>query len=283
MITIVADTTSSIPTEVAEQMGIPYLPQIIILGEKTYRDDYELNSQTLLQWMKNSPTLPKTAAPPPLLYHPIFEKYSDTGDTIIVLVPSAELSGTFRSAQVATEEFPGRDIRVIDTQSVGSPLAMMVFEAYQWARQGVDPDTIVTRVQAMSRRQKIYFVVDTLENLHKGGRIGGAKMLMGSLLQMKPILQLTSGRIEPFENQRTKRKAIARLLELVVCDCPHNDDSLVTIMHNSAESEAAELADKLKASLGVAEIKVYDIPPAILVHAGPGVIAVGFFTEMSAS
>lgn len=279
MITIIADTTSSIPTQVAEQMGIPYLPQIIVFGDKTYRDDHEMDSKMLIQRMRESTSLPKTAAPPPALYHPIFEKYASTGNTAIVLVPSADLSGTFRSAEVAAGDFSGSDIRIIDTRSVGSALSAIVFEAHKWVQEGLDADEIVARVKQMIERQRIYFVVDTLEYLYKGGRIGGAKMLMGSLLQMKPILQLVNGRTEPFENQRTKRRAVARILELVSLDCPHNDNSFVAIMHGDVQEEATELAENLKSVLGVTEVKIYDLPPAILVHAGPGVIAVSYFVE----
>jgi len=279
MITIIADTTSGIPPQVAEQMGIPYLPQIIVFGDQTYRDDYEMDAKTLIQRMRESTILPKSTAPPPALYHPIFEKYASAGNTAIVLVPSADLSGTFRSAQVAVGDFPGCDIRVIDTRSVGSALSAIVFEAHKWAQEGLDADTIVARVKQMIERQKIYFVVDTLESLYKGGRIGGAKMLMGSLLQMKPILQLIDGRTEPFENQRTKRKAVARMVELVSYDCPHNDNSFVAIMHGDAEAEAIELAENLKSVLGVTMVKIYDLSPVVLVHSGPGVIAVSYFVE----
>lgn len=281
MITIVADTTSSIPVPLAESMGIPYVPQIIIFGDETFRDDHELDSKTFIQRLRTSPSLPKTAAPPPALYNPIYENYAADGNTVIVLAPSAEVSGTFRSAEVAAADFPGKDIRVVDTRTIGSGLGSIVFQAVEWAKAGLDADTIVARVGDLSRRQKVLFIVDTLEYLHKGGRIGGAKMLVGSLLQVKPILQLINGRIEPLESQRTKRKAVARIKELVSAECPRNEGAMLTVMHGDAEAEALELADELKQNLGLSEIKIYDLPPAVLVHSGPGVLAVSFFTQSS--
>ncbi len=199
MVTIVADTTSSIPVAQAEELGIPYIPQIIVFGNETYRDDTEMDSQTFLKRLRESTSLPKTAAPPPAFYHPIYEKYTQDGNTVIVLTPSAEVSGTYRSAEVAAADFPGRDIRIVDTRTIGSGLASIVLEAHRWAKEGLDADTIIERVKDMSRRERVYFVVDTLEYLYKGGRIGGAKMLVGSLLQVKPILQFKNGRTEPVE------------------------------------------------------------------------------------
>ncbi len=279
MITIVADTTSSIPVPQASELGIPYIPQIIIFGDQTYRDDTEMDSKTFLTRLREATILPKTAAPPPALYNPVYEKFTQNGDTVIVLTPSADLSGTYRSAEVAAAEFPGRDIRIVDTRSIGAGLASMVLQAHQWAKEGMDADTIVKRVQDLSSRERVYFVVDTLEYLYKGGRIGGAKMLVGSILQVKPILQLKNGRTEPVESQRTKKRAMARLKELVYAECPKNEGALLSIMHGDVPDEAQILANEFKTQLGLSSLPIYDLPPAILVHAGPGVIAVSFFTQ----
>lgn len=278
MVKIVTDTLSSIPLQVAEEHGIPMLPQIIIFGEESYRDDTEMDTDTFLERLRTSPILPKTAAPPPALYTPIFEQLVSEGHTVICLHPSTELSGTVRSATVAAQDFPAADIRIVDTRTVGSLLAEMVFLADQWARDGVDADTIVARVHDLMARQRIYFVVDTLEYLHKGGRIGGAKALVGGMLQVKPILTLRDGRVEPLEQQRTKRRALARLRELVLDECPSSADAHLCVMHADAEAEAQSLADEFAAALGLSQVPVYLVPPAIVVHGGPGVLAAAFFT-----
>ncbi len=281
MVTLVSDTSSSIPVAEAERLGIPYIPQIIVFGEQTYRDDTEMDTATFLIRLRESVALPKTAAPPPALYQPVYEKYGQKGDTIIVLTPSAELSGTFRSATIAAQDFPEADIRIIDTLTVGSGLATLVLMTHEWILAGMDPDTIVKKVQDYIKLQKVYFVVDTLTYLFKGGRIGGAKMLFGSLLQVKPILELRNGRTEAAESQRTKKRAIARLKELVYVDCARSEDPHLCIMHGDVESEARELAEEFKAALGIDSVGIYNLPPAVLVHAGPGVIAVTYFQENS--
>ena len=275
---IVTDTTSGLTPEVAEAHDIVLMPQIVIFGEESYRDDTELDTPTFLQKLRASPTLPKTAAPPPALFIPVFERLAAEGYTIICLHPSTELSGTVRSAVVASHDFPNADIRVIDTRTIAAPLATMALLAARWAREGVDPDTIVDRVHDLMARQRVYFVVDTLEYLHKGGRIGGAKALLGSVLQIKPILTLKDGRVEPFEQQRTKRRALARLRELVLTECPRSDEAHLCVMHADAEAEAERLASDFAAALGLSNVPIYELPPAIVVHAGPGVLATSFFT-----
>ena len=187
------------------------------------------------------------------------------------------MSGTVRSANVAAQDFPNADIRVIDTRCIAGLLGEMVLLAAQWAREGVDADTIVARVQDLMARQRTYFVVDTLEYLHKGGRIGGAKALLGGVLNVKPILTLQDGRVEPLEQQRTSRRARARLRELVLEQCPRTPEAHLCAMHAGAEAEAQSLAADLAAAIGVPEIPIYKVPPAIVVHAGPGVLVAGFF------
>ena len=278
MIKIITDTTSGLPLELAQAHDIPVLPQIIIFGEETYRDDTEMDTRMFLQKLRASPTLPKTAAPPPALYNPIFERLLAEGyRTIICLHPSSELSGTVRSALTAAQDFPGADIRVVDTRTIAAPLATVVLLAARWAREGVDADTIIARVQDMLARQRVYFVVDTLEYLHRGGRIGGAQALLGGLLQVKPILTLRDGRVEPFEQQRTQKRALARLRELVLEECPPTPESYLAVMHADAEATARELAADFSAQLGIPDIPIYELPPAIVTHAGPGVLAVSYF------
>lgn len=279
MVKIISDTTSGITPEEASRLGIGFLPQIIIFGEETYRDDIEINTETFLKKLRASSLLPKTAAPPPELYKPIYEELVKKGEAAIVICPSAELSGTFRSATIATQDFADLKIRIIDSRSIAGGLATLVLQAVAWAKEGMDCDTIAERVIELAARETVYYVVDTLEYLHKGGRIGGAAALVGGILQVKPILTLKNGRAEPLDKQRTKQRAIARLEELIHETYPHGKNGYLSVMHGDAPSEAEKLAATLNSALGIAEIPVYHLPPAILVHAGPGVLGVSFFRQ----
>ena len=281
MVHIVSDTTSGLPLDVAAEHGVTMVPQIIVFGEETYRDDTEMDTEAFLAKLRSSEELPKTAAPPPALYEPIFEELAAGGDTVICLHPSTDLSGTVRSATVAAQDFPEADIRVVDTRAIAASLATMVLLAAEWAREGVDADTIIERVEDLVARQKVYFVVDTLEYLHRGGRIGGAKALLGGLLQIKPILTLEDGLVDALEQQRTHKRAVARLRELVVEGegQPGHPDAHLAVMHVDAEDEARELAAYFAGALGrpPEQIPVYLLPPAIVVHGGPGILGAAYF------
>ncbi len=279
MVIIFADTTSSIKVDEAKELGIEYFPQIIIFGDKSYRDDYEIDSHTFIRKLTSSSALPKTAAPPPGLYNPLIEKHLSQGNSIIVLTPSSKVSGTYRSAEVAKQDFPDADIQVIDTSSIGASLASIVKMANQYAKDGLSANEIVEKVENLKNREKNLFVVDTLEYLYKGGRIGGAKMLFGSLLQVKPLLCLKNGQVEPVESQRTSKKAISRLKELVLDDCSKNGCSMFSIQHGAAQEAAEKLASEFKKLLNLDEILIYDLPPAFLTHSGPGVLGVSYFVD----
>lgn len=277
MIKIIADTTSTILPADAQKLGIFYLPQIIVFGDKTYRDDNEITSKEFLVKLAASSSLPKTAAPPPALYTPIFDEIAKNKDTGVVVCPSSKVSGTYRSAVVAAQDFPDADIRIVDTEVIGPALGTLVMKALEWSKSGEDPEVIVDRLSSMGKKVKIYFYVDTLEYLHKGGRIGTAAALVGSLLQVKPILLFKDGQVNQFETQRTKKKALARIIELVQNECPPDNESHLAILEADAMDDAMELRNKFMDILNIKDIRIADLPPAIIVHAGPGVLAASFF------
>lgn len=279
MIKIVADTTSTITVEDAKGLGINLLPQIIIFGEKEYRDDTEITSQEFLVKLKSSPALPKTAAPSPALYAPIFQEILSAGDTVLVLCPSAKVSGTFRSATVAAQDFPDAAIKVVDTGIIGPALGWIVRFALTLSQTNISADELISQIIKKSQSLKIYFYVDTLEYLYKGGRIGGAKALLGSVLQIKPILLFKDGQVNPFESQRSKKKAFARIIELVKNECPSTSESNLSIFQADAMQDALFFRNELIEKVGVSEVPISNLPPAIVVHAGPGVVAVSFFTS----
>ncbi len=277
MISLVADTTCGLPIETLYNLGIEVLPQLIIFGNETYRDDTEIDTDTFLSKLRSASVMPKTAAPPPALYHPIYEKLLAKGDTILVLTPSGDVSGTVRSAEVAAQDFPGADIRIIDTRTVAGGLGSILLKAHQLIRDGIDADTVEAYVKNMAARETLYFVVDTLEYLYKGGRIGGAQALFGSLLQIKPILTLKDGKVQSFETERTKRRALARVEDLVMKECPCIPEAYLTVSHCGAYDEAIEFADFFKRTMNFSEVPIYLVPPAIVVHGGPKIIEVSFF------
>jgi DegV family protein with EDD domain len=279
MTVIVADTTCGLPRDLLAQRGIPLIPQVVMFGEEAYHDDKELDTATFLQKLKASPTLPKTAAPEPPLYYPVFKEAQAKGESVVVIAPSAKVSGTVRSAETAAQEFPGLDVRVIDTLTISCNLGSMVLVADDMAKAGKSADEIEAKIREMIPRGRIFFVVDTLEYLAKGGRIGGAKKLLAELLEIKPILTIREGQVEPFEQQRTKRRALARLAEVVEEQCPGNGESYLSVLQVEAENEAQAFMAELCERVSVPDIPIYELPPAIVVHGGPKTMGVGFFVK----
>jgi DegV family protein with EDD domain len=278
MINIITDTTSGLPLEISERYQIPVIPQIINFDNQSYYEGIDLNNQSFMKMLKASKALPKTAAPPPELFIQEFNKLIPFGGTIFCIHPSAELSGTVRSALMASQEFPDADIRIIDTRSVGSPIATLVQLAAEWALMGEDADSIEQKIRRMIPGNRIYFLVDTLEYLAKGGRIGGATALLGSVLKIKPILALSNGRVEQFEKERTQKHAVNRLIQLVKSQAAMNGEAYISVMHAAIPELAQDFANTLCSEFGLNSVPILDVPPAIVVHGGPGILAVAFFT-----
>jgi len=277
MTIIVADTTCGLPHDLLDKRGIPVIPQVVMFGEESYHDDKDFDTAVFLQKLKVSAALPKTAAPEPSLYFPILEEAKRKGESVVVVAPTSKASGTVRSAQTAMQEFQGLDVRVVDTLTISCNLASLVLVADDMAKAGASADEVVAKLNDMIPRGRLYFLVDTLEYLAKGGRIGGAKKLLAELLEIKPILQVKNGQVEPFEQQRTKKRALARLVEVVTEQCKGGDESHLCVLQVEAEKEAQALAEELKSKMFVSDIPIYELPPAIVVHAGPKAMGVGFF------
>lgn len=279
MVKIITDTTACLSPESARRFGIPIIPQVINFGEQSYLEGVEINFDTFLEKLKSSPALPKTAAPPVKEFIKVFEKLVPSGEPILCIHPSADVSGTVRSALTAAEEFPGANIHILDTRLVASPLGILVEQAAQMAIDGESVSAIKAQILAQAGRCRIYFLVATLDYLARGGRIGGAQALLGSVLQVKPILTFKDGRVEQFEKVRTMRHALIRLKEIVQSQVPLDRPNHLTILQGGAVQEGQALAEDLAQTLGLAVVPtVYAMPPAIVTHAGPGVLGVGFFS-----
>lgn len=278
MTRIIADTTSCLPPAIQKEYDIPVVPQLIHFGEKSYTEGVDIDTDTFLETLQAADELPKTSAPPPELFSAIFDRYSQENQTIICIHPSTDLSGTVRSAETAKLDFPDLDIRILDTRLVASPLGTVIHQAAQWAEGGLEPDELCQKVIDFSHRGKIFFLVATLDYLARGGRIGGASALVGNALQIKPILTLTDGRVEPFAKERTFKKALESLKTLVMGEYPQDAPGHMTIMHAGSHELADELADFFSRELSIPKPPTSYLPPAIITHAGPGSIAVGFFS-----
>lgn len=279
MVRIITDTTAVLPESIAEKYHILVVPQLIHFGTDTFIEGKDIDPLTFLQRLKTASTLPKTAAPPPDFFTEHFRELLQPDGHILCIHPSAALSGTVRSASVAAQDFPQADIRVLDTRLIASPLGTIVHRAAMWAEQGMSIDVIHAKVLSLSKQANIFFLVATLDYLARGGRIGGASAFIGNALQLKPILTLENGSVELFGKERTMKRALQRIIDIVCSSDPSHKEGYLTIMHADEPELSQSLSETFQTKLGIDAPPIRPLPPAIVTHAGPGALAVSFFNS----
>ena len=277
MTKIITDTTACLPQTVQDEYGIPVIPQMIHFGEESFTEGVDFDTFSFLAKLRASKELPKTSAPPPEMFSSIFAAHQDPTEPIFCIHPSSDLSGNVRSAETAKIDFPNLLITIIDTRLVASLQGTVVHQAAIWNRSGVPAPELHQRIIDLSGRGKIFFLVATLDYLARGGRIGNASALLGNVLQVKPILTLTDGKVEPYSKERTFKKAIEKIKSLACDEYPLSKEGYLSIMHADDQALAEELSSYFMDRLNIPQPLISFLPPAIITHAGPGSIAVGFF------
>jgi len=278
MIKIVTDSTAYLPASTIQEHDIRVVPLCVHFGEQAFKEGVELSNEEFYARLKEAPELPTTSQPSPGEFREVFQELVDDGHEIVTLTISSKLSGTWNSAMTAKEDLPEAKITIIDSLSTSVGLQMMVETAVEAARAGASRQEIVAQIEAIKEKLQIFFVVDTLEYLAKGGRIGNAKAFLGTILKVKPILILQDGAIEPLEQVRSKRKAQSRMLDLVVEHVGSNGGQAKTAITNAlVPDEALALSKELQDRLGCATPIFGDLGPVIGTHTGPGVIGVAAY------
>lgn len=281
-ITIVTDSTADIPRRVREQYGIEMVPLKVLFGQETYLDGVTISNAQFYERLIASSELPKSSQPSPMEFAETYERIlkKRPGSTIISIHIASVLSGTSQSAQIGTSllEEPA-DITVIDSKSVSYGLGMLVVKAAEMAATGASKADIIAAIEAIQNDMKMYFLVDTLEYLQKGGRIGKAAALFGSILNIKPILTLDGvGEVSAIDKVRGTKKAMQRIVDLFKAE--FGDDPLdMTVGWTHKPELALELAGLAQGQLNVRNIRQTDIGSVIGVHAGPGAAAL-FITRV---
>jgi DegV family protein with EDD domain len=279
MIKIVTDSTAYLPQATVREQGIHVVPLYVHFGEQAFREGLELSNDEFYARLKEAETLPTTSQPSAGEFYEVFKELVETGYEVVTLTISSKLSGTWNSAMAAKEMLPDAPISVIDTLSTSVGLQLMVQAAVDAVSAGSSRQEIVNQIEEIKERMHLWFAVDTLEYLAKGGRIGNAKAFLGTLLKVKPILVLQDGAIEPLEQVRSKRKAHDRMLELVEEYMGTNGpQARIAIAHALVPQEAQAISQELEERLGCCQPLTAGIGPVIGTHTGPGVIGVAAYS-----
>jgi len=276
-VAIVTDGTCSLTHAQGEQLGVHIAPIYVILGEKTYRAGIDLDNEEFYRFLSTSKKLPTTAQPTVNDFLDIYHQLAEEAEEIVTIVISHHMSATIQSAEMAREQFNKVPVHIIDSESVSLGLGMMAILAARAAEQGQNAQAILELVENLKQKIHVIFTVNTLEYLHKGGRIGGATAFLGTALDIKPILYLKNGRIEPLEKQRTRKRSISRLVELMeenVGEKPVH----VAILHGNVPEESRQLEQSVRSQFNCVELITSDMGPVIGTHAGPGTLGLVFYT-----
>jgi len=279
-VAVVTDTSADIPPNLADELGIHMIPLKVLFGKQVFHDRVDIMPQEFYRRLRESDVLPTTSQPSAGDFVQCYRQVSQSAESTVSIHISGALSGTIESAHMAKMQMGSTiPIYVIDSRSTSMGLGFMALAAARMAAGGLDTPQIVARIQALIPRMNVLFVVDTLEYLHKGGRIGGAERFLGSVLSIKPLLHLHDGRVDALEKARTKPRALARLLEVMEARIGHAQAVHVAVAHGAAEKEALELREEIRACFPCQELYLSEISPVLGVHTGPGVVGVGFYTE----
>lgn len=275
---IVTDSTSDIPAAVREELGIAAVPLKVHFGEDTFRDSIDVAADTFYPKLRGAEQLPTTSQPSPVDFMDVYKQIIDENgeDTAIISFHiSAALSGTYQSAVLAKSLLENETtIEVVDTRSTCYGLGMITVAAAKAALAGQSVDEIIAMTQKLREDLRLYFIVDTLEYLYKGGRIGKASAMFGSLLNIKPILTIDGGgEVAPVDKVRGAKKALSRIIELLKQEFAGQRVD-ICIAHSEAREGAEQLMALIQDNFEVNSHSYTEIGPVLGTHVGPGALAV---------
>ena len=276
-IRIVTDSASDISLEEAEDLGIEIVPLSVRFGEAEYTDLVDLSVSDFYQKMAESDLLPSTAAPSPGAFEAAFKRCAEAGaEGVICINLSLALSATGQAAQLAADALANTlPVKCIDSKSITCGLGTIIRKAAAAAKDGGSMDEIVALVDNLASRTRIFATLDTLENLKKGGRIGGAKAMLGTMLQFKPCLDLSSGEVVEAGRQRTRKKSLIWLKEVLESE---GEISELTIIHGDAP-DVEEFATLISDIIPIDQIRINQLGAVIGTHGGPRVLGVTYLVQ----
>ncbi|WP_206810853.1 DegV family protein [Paradesulfitobacterium ferrireducens] len=274
---IVMDSTGYLTSDILNQFPIKIVPLTVTIGTETFAET-ELSNELLLLKIKETGNFPTTSQPPVGAFLDTYEQLLAEGyEEIVSIHISQEISGTYRSAQMAREMMSSPRIHVLDSGSAALSFGLLGWAAGEMAQAGAGAEEIVHKITQLKQQTELYFIVDSLENLKRGGRIGGASALLGTLLQIKPILYINpQGEIDVFDKVRSRARAWQRALQELVRAVADGRPYRICLQHVAIPDEALTLLDELKQKFPGHDIRLFEAGAVIASHVGRGAFGISF-------
>ena len=276
-VAIVTDSTAYMPEESLKEFDIQVIPLTVNWEGESLLDGIDILPDAFYSRLQTAKEMPTTSQPSVGQFIEFIQQAAETADSIVGIFISNGLSGTMDSARAAVKELSELSIELVDSKSTATGLALMVLYAARMAAEGKDAQEIAEKTRVVVIKSRLLFVVDTLEFLHKGGRIGGAQRMAGSVLSIKPILHLLDGKVESLASVRTKRKAVAHLLDLVGKETGWGTQVHFGIIDAVAPETAEKMFDAIMEHGEPVELLRGGISPVIGTHLGPGTVGIAFY------
>jgi fatty acid kinase fatty acid binding subunit len=281
-IAVVTDSTTYMPPELVKKHNISIAPQVLIWGDQIYKDGVDMESREFFTRLKTTRVMPTTSQVAVISFQEIFQSLVDQDFDVLALLVSSKLSGTVQSAMQARDLMSSaRDkINVVDSQSVAMALGFQALAVARAIEAGASLKDAMALAEKSHEYTGVFFAVDTLEFLHRGGRIGGAQRFIGSALNLKPILAIQEGRVEGIERIRTKSKAQDRILELCIEKVNRRSPVRLATLHANAAEDAKALLTRAEKALNPIESIFTEVSPTVGTHAGPGTVGLAFMAGL---
>jgi DegV family protein with EDD domain len=277
-IVVVTDSAAYIPQQALNGLHVPVIPLWLLWDDDRFRDGVDIQPAEFYSRLRKSKTFPSSSQPSRGEFIEFFRQVSQEADAIVGVMVSSGISGTFENAQAAAEQLPELTIRLVDTRSITMGQGFAVLAAARAAAAGRPLDEVVAAAEKVRDNLHLILAVDTLEFLHRGGRIGGAKRLLGTALKLKPLLHFVDGKIEPLAQVRTKSKAVAHMLDVVEERLNGKRMVEVAVADVDSPAEGDDIAQQVKERFGVSTVYRSTVSPVVGSHAGPGTVCITFYT-----
>lgn len=281
-VAIVTDSTSYIPREVREKFPITVVPQVVIWEGQTYEDDVTITPEQFYTRLRTAKVMPSTSQVSVVNMHKAYSTLLEKGFDVLGIFLSEKLSGTWQSALLGREQLTSGKEKVdfVDSQTTAMAMGFIVLHVARAAADGASLAECKALAEHARQFVGLYLTVDTLEFLHRGGRIGGAQRFLGTALNLKPILTVEGGRVEPVERVRTRGKALDRVVELVVERCAGKTPIHLATLHADAESDARVMLDKISPMVKPVDSVFAAVSPAVGANTGPGTVGLAWMAGL---